>query len=87
MPRCRKESSWRLSGFFTNPSANHLSLNSERRTLLAGPVASKHALLSYQADLRLITALVEETAKGIRKLKRILVPRRNENGCSISTSS
>ncbi len=79
MPRCKRESSWRLYSLFTNPLANHLSLNSGH-PLLAGPVISKHTLLLYQTDLRLMKALVEDTAKGIRKLKRILVPRRNESG-------
>ncbi len=40
----------------------------------------RHLLHLAKNHLRLITALVEETAKGIRKLKIILLPRRNENG-------
>jgi len=43
--------------------------------------------LNPQSHRRLIKALVEDTANGIRKLVKILVPKRSENGCASSTSS
>lgn len=81
MPRYRRISSRRPCSFFSKPSANHSSLNSERFHLhTIGRMAPKHAWSVSKSYLRLIKALVEDTAKGIRKLKRILVPMRNENG-------
>ena len=78
MPRFRDESSLRLWDFFPNPPSSRCSLSSRK-------VDGVHAICSSEDHVRkryflLINALVEETAKGIRKLKKIFVPSRKENG-------